>query len=207
MTGEGTTGAAAGAPAERRGRPRSPAVDTAVVETVLRLLEDGVGVAELSMERIAREAGVGKATVYRRWAGKEALMLDVLRSLDEAVPGPAGGCVRDDLVALLEFLRRRGLAKRSSAVLRTVVAQVQARPALWAEYHDTVVAARREAFEAVLRRGMASGEIRADLDTELLTDLFVSPMLSRALFHEWRELPEGLSERIVDTLLEGVRPA
>ncbi|MEX2981845.1 TetR/AcrR family transcriptional regulator [Streptomyces sp. C36] len=207
MTGEATTGAAARAPAERRGRPRSPAVDTAVVETVLRLLEDGVGVAELSMERIAREAGVGKATVYRRWAGKEALMLDVLRSLDEAVPGPVGGCVRDDLVALLEFLRRRGLAKRSSAVLRTVVAQVQARPALWAEYHDTVVAARREAFEAVLRRGMASGEIRADLDTELLTDLFVSPMLSRALFHEWRELPEGLSERIVDTLLEGVRPA
>ncbi|MFI9309343.1 TetR/AcrR family transcriptional regulator [Streptomyces triculaminicus] len=207
MTGEGATSAAAGAPAERRGRPRSPAVDTAVVETVLRLLEDGVGVAELSMERIAREAGVGKATVYRRWAGKEALMLDVLRSLDEAVPGPAGACVRDDLVALLEFLRRRGLAKRSSAVLRTVVAQVQARPALWAEYHDTVVAARREAFEAVLRRGMASGEIRADLDTELLTDLFVSPMLSRALFHEWRELPEGLSERIVDTLLEGVRPA
>ncbi|MBO0656719.1 TetR/AcrR family transcriptional regulator [Streptomyces triculaminicus] len=207
MTGEGTTSASAGAPAERRGRPRSPAVDTAVVETVLRLLEDGVGVAELSMERIAREAGVGKATVYRRWAGKEALMLDVLRSLDEAVPGPAGACVRDDLVALLEFLRRRGLAKRSSAVLRTVVAQVQARPALWAEYHDTVVAARREAFEAVLRRGMASGEIRADLDTELLTDLFVSPMLSRALFHEWRELPEGLSERIVDTLLEGVRPA
>ncbi|MFI9200666.1 TetR/AcrR family transcriptional regulator [Streptomyces sp. NPDC053048] len=191
----------------RRGRPRSAAVDTAVLETVLRLLEEGVTAAELSMERIAREAGVGKATVYRRWPGKEALMLDVLRSLDEALPRPVGGSVRDDLVALLEFLRRRGLAKRSSAVLRTVVAEVRSRPALWAEYHGTVVRARREAFEAVLRRGTATGEIRADLDTELLTDLFVSPMLSRALFHEDKELPEGLSERIVDTLLEGVRPA
>lgn len=190
----------------RRGRPRSAAVDTTVIETVLRLLEGGVTVAELSMEGIARRAGVGKATVYRRWAGKEALMLDVLRSLDDDGPRPTGGPVRDDLVALLEYLRRRGLAKRSSAVLRTVVAQVQAHPRLWAEYHGTVVRARREAFEAVLRRGMAEGEIRADVDTELLTDLFVSPMLSRALFHEWKELPDGLSERIVDTLLEGVRP-
>ncbi|MEU4211335.1 TetR/AcrR family transcriptional regulator [Streptomyces sp. NPDC026206] len=197
-----------GAPAGRRGRPRDAAVGTAVIETVLRLLEEDVTVAELSMERIAREAGVGKATVYRRWAGKEALMLDVLRSLDEeAGPRLTGGSARDDLVALLEFLRRRGLAKRSSAVLRTVVAQVRTHPRLWAEYHDTVVRARREAFDAVLRRGMAEGEIRADLDTELLTDLFVSPMLSRALFHERSELPEGLAERIVDTLLEGVRPA
>ncbi|MEU8581736.1 TetR/AcrR family transcriptional regulator C-terminal ligand-binding domain-containing protein [Streptomyces abikoensis] len=192
-------------PAERRGRPRSAAVDRAVIETVLRLLEDGVTVAELSMERIAREAGVGKATVYRRWAGKEALMLDVLRSLDAGAPELAGGPARDDLVALLEFLRRRGLAKRSSAVLRTAVAQVRAHPRLWQEYHDTVVAARRRAFHEVLRRGMAAGEIRADLDVDLLTDLFVSPMLSRAILHDWQELPEGLAEQIVDTVLEGVR--
>ncbi|WP_414169428.1 TetR/AcrR family transcriptional regulator C-terminal ligand-binding domain-containing protein [Streptoverticillium reticulum] len=192
--------------ADRRGRPRSAAVDTAVIETVLRLLEDGTTIGDLSMERVAREAGVGKATLYRRWAGKEELMLDVLRSLDEAQPGLPGRSAREDLVLLLEYLRRRGLAKRSSALLRTVTAQVQAHPRLWKEYHETVVQARREAFFAVLRRGMANGEIRADLDVELLTDLFVSPMLSRAIMHEWKELPEGLAEQIVDTVLEGVRP-
>ncbi|MGP8302271.1 TetR/AcrR family transcriptional regulator [Streptomyces inhibens] len=192
--------------AERRGRPRSAAADSAIIEAVLRLIENGVSIGELSMERIAREAGVGKATIYRRWSGKSALMLDVMRSLDVQGPPPAGDSVRDDLVALLEFLRRRGLAKRSSALLRTVVSHVQAQPELWAEYHNAVVRARHEALLAVLRRGVANGEIRADHDLETLADLFIGPMLARALLHEWKELPEGLAEDIVDMVLEGVRP-
>ncbi|MFF8789571.1 TetR/AcrR family transcriptional regulator [Streptomyces sp. NPDC015125] len=189
----------------RRGRPRSAAADSAIIEAVLHLIEDGASIGELSMERIAREAGVGKATVYRRWPGKSALMLDVMRSLD--VPGPLldGTSVRDDLVSLLEFLRRRGLAKRSSALLRTLVSHVRAQPELWAEYHDTVVRARREALLGVLRRGVANGEIRTDQDLETIADLFVGPMLARALLHEWKELPENLPADIVDMVLEGVR--
>lgn len=199
---------AASVAGQQRGRPRSAAVDSAVIETVLRLLEEGVTIAELSMERIAREAGVGKATVYRRWDNKEALMLDVLRSLDVIrTPELPGTSVRDDLVQLLQFMRRRVLAKRSSALLRVVMAQVQAHPRLWQEYHDTVVAARREACYQVLRRGMAEGEIRPDLDLELFLDLMVGPMLTRSILHEWRELPEELPGQIVDTLLRGARPA
>ncbi|MGP3947198.1 TetR/AcrR family transcriptional regulator [Streptomyces sp. 7N604] len=192
--------------AERRGRPRSAAVDTAVIEAVLRLLEEGTPVGRLSMERIAREAGVGKATVYRRWPGKEALLLDVMRSLDVHTPEAAGVSVRDDLVLMLEFLRRRGLAKRSSAVMRAVITEVTSHPDLWKEYQDTVIRGRRDAVYEVLRRGMATGEIRADVDLELLADLFTGPMLARVVLHEWQELPEGLAERIVDTVLEGVRP-
>ncbi|MDT3397357.1 TetR/AcrR family transcriptional regulator [Streptomyces sp. B1866] len=173
---------------------------------MLRLLEDGVTVSELSIERIAREARVGKATVYRRWPGKEALMVDVIRSLDEPMPPARGASVRDDLVQALEFLRRRGVARRDSALLHTVLGQMRANPRLWREYHDTVVAARREALHAVLRRGMAAGEIRADEDVDLLTDLFTGPMLARSVLAEWRELPEGLAERIVDAVLDGVRP-
>ncbi|MEU9110536.1 TetR/AcrR family transcriptional regulator [Streptomyces sp. NPDC048483] len=191
---------------ERRGRPRSAAADSAIIEAVLRLIEEGAAIGELSMERIAREAGVGKATVYRRWSGKNALMLDVMRSLDTPPPPLNGTSVRDDLVSLLEFLRRRGLAKRNSALLRTVVSHVQAHPELWEEYHETVVRARNEALLRVLRRGMASGEIRSDRDVETLADLFVGPMLARAILHQWKELPEGLAEDIVDMVLEGVRP-
>ncbi|MFH9422885.1 TetR/AcrR family transcriptional regulator [Streptomyces sp. NPDC017529] len=208
----GTTGEAAGTRAAgegadpRRGRPRNAAADTAIIEAVLHLIEDGVSIGELSMERIARQAGVGKATVYRRWPGKSELMLDVMRSLDTDIPPPAGESVRDDLVGIIEFLRIRGLAKRNSALLRTVVTHVKAQPALWREYHETVVQARREVLLSVLRRGMERGEIRTDRDTDLLADLFVGPVLSRALLHEWADLPEGLAEEIVDTVLDGVRP-
>ncbi|TJZ55484.1 TetR/AcrR family transcriptional regulator [Streptomyces piniterrae] len=202
----GQSGQPVQAAPERRGRPRSAAADTAIIEAVLRMIENGASIGELSMERIAREAGVGKATVYRRWPGKGALMLDVMRSLDETGPPLDGASLRDDLVSLLEFLRRRGLAKRNSAVMRTVVSHVQAQPELWAEYHNTVVRARHEALIDVLRRGVANGEIRADHDVETIADLFVGPMLARAILHEWKELPEGLAEDIVDMVLEGVRP-
>ncbi|MGW7552222.1 TetR/AcrR family transcriptional regulator [Streptomyces rimosus] len=196
----------AAAPAPCRGRPRNAAADTAIIEAVLRMIEDGVSIGELSMERIAREAGVGKATVYRRWPGKSELLLDVMRSLDTDIPPPAGESVRDDLVGIIEFLRIRGLAKRNSALLRTIVTHVKAQPVLWREYHETVVQARREVLLSVLRRGMACGEIRTDRDIDLLADLFVGPVLSRAVLHEWADLPEGLAEEIVDTVLYGVRP-
>ncbi|MFP8963657.1 TetR/AcrR family transcriptional regulator [Streptomyces nanhaiensis] len=189
-----------------RGRPRSAAADRAIIGAVLRLLERGIGVGALSMEGIAREAGVGKATVYRRWPGKDALLLDVMRALDEPPPEVRGRSVREDLVEILEGLRRKGLAKRDSALLRTMMSHFHSHPRLWQEYHDTVIRARRETLHAVLRRGVAEGEIRSDLDVELLGELFVGPMLSRALLHEWRELPEELSEQIVDGVLDGARP-
>ncbi|MFI1329783.1 TetR/AcrR family transcriptional regulator [Streptomyces sp. NPDC020845] len=187
------------------GRPRSAAVGAAIIEATLRLIEEGATIGELSIEGIAREAGVGKATVYRRWSGKDALMIDVVRSLEEPSRPALGVSVRDDLVTILERMRRRGLAKRSSALLRTVLTQMHANRKLWRAYEDHVIAARREVMYEVLRRAMANGEIRADLDVELIADLFTGPMLSRTILHERKALPEGLAENIVDTVLEGVR--
>ncbi len=189
-----------------RGRPRSAAADSSIVETVLRLLEEGATLGELSMERIARSAGVGKATVYRRWANKDALLMDVVRAIDEPLPPLTGASVRDDLVTLLEVMRQRTLAKRSSALLRNVVGHLQGSPELWRQYHDTVVRTRREAMHAVLLRGVRTGEIRDDLDVRLLTDLIAGPMLARALMYERAPLEDGLAERIVDAVLDGVRP-
>ncbi|MFF7213604.1 TetR/AcrR family transcriptional regulator [Streptomyces sp. NPDC008238] len=203
----GPDAGAAPAPALRvpRGRPRNAAADTAIIEAVLSLLEEGATIGELSMERIARAAGVGKATVYRRWAGKNALMLDVMKSVDEQTPRLAGRSVRDDLVTCVEFIRRRALVKRSSALLRNVIAQAQTEPELWAAYHDTVIVARRAQVRDVLQRGVRTGELRDDVDPELLGDLFIGPMLSRSMLRPDATLPEGLSELIVDSVLQGVR--
>ncbi|MFD5518331.1 TetR/AcrR family transcriptional regulator [Streptomyces sp. NPDC127066] len=190
-----------------RGRPRSEAVERAIVEGVMKLLEDGVPLADISIERLARTAGVGKATIYRRWSGKEELFVDVLRGAEPADPELPGVSMRDDLVVLLESLRRRGLVSRSSAILHNVYAQMKSSPKLWAAYDATVIAPRRQLGYEVLRRGQENGELRDDVDVELLNDMFVGPMLVRSVMRPDTELPEGLAEQIVDTLLEGLRPA
>lgn len=210
----GTSGGPSGGPGcaggegARRGRPRDAGVGRAVAEAVLRLVGEGVTFAELSMEGIAREAGVGKATVYRRWPNKDALLLDVIASVEAPVPVAGTGVLRDDLIAAVEYIRRRSLAKRESAIMRSMLSQAQSNTALWQRYHDTVVAARRRMLIDLLQRGIDSGELRADLgdDLDLLTDLVVGPVLARATLRPNAPLPDDLAERVVDTLLTGLAP-
>ncbi|MFF9085114.1 TetR/AcrR family transcriptional regulator [Streptomyces sp. NPDC014991] len=189
-----------------RGRPRSEAVEHAILEGVMKLLEEGVPLAELSIERVARTAGVGKATIYRRWSGKEELFVDVVRAAEPPDPELPGTSLRDDLVVLLESLRRRGLASRSSAILHNVYAQMKSSPRIWAAYHASVIEPRRVLGLDVLRRGRENGELRADVDLELANDMFVGPMLVRAVMRPDADLPEGLAAQIVDTVLAGLRP-
>jgi AcrR family transcriptional regulator len=165
-----------------------------------------VPLAELSMERIARTAGVGKATIYRRWRGKEELFVDVVRAAEPAEPLLPGTSLRDDLVVMLEWMRRRGLAGRSSAVLRNVHAQMKSSPRIWAAYETSVVRPRRNALVEVLRQAQQRGEIRADVDVRLAYDLLTGPMLLRSVLRPDGDLPEDLAERIVDTVMEGLCP-
>ncbi|QIQ05073.1 TetR/AcrR family transcriptional regulator [Streptomyces liangshanensis] len=188
----------------RRGRPRSEAVERAILEAVVALLEDGVPLGTLSIERIARTAGVGKATIYRRWQGKEALFVDVLREIEPPEPTLPGKSPLADLTVLLESLRTRGLAQRSSAFLHSVFAEMKSRPTLWAEYQRTVIEPRRQAMLAVLRRAVAEGELRDDLPVDLMYDLLVGAMLVRTLHRPDAPLPEDLAEQIVGAALEGL---
>ncbi|MFD5893791.1 TetR/AcrR family transcriptional regulator [Streptomyces sp. NPDC060366] len=190
----------------RRGRPRSEAAERAILQAVVRLLEEGEPLAGLSIERIARTAGVGKATIYRRWSDKEELFVDVLRAIEPPEPALSGTSGLADILVGLESLRRRGLAQRSSALLYNVFAQMKSHPKLWDAYHDTVIAPRRAAMTAAVRRAVAAGELRDDIDVELIDELIVGPMLVRTIHRKDAPLDDDLAERILRALLEGLRP-
>ncbi|MEV5974825.1 TetR/AcrR family transcriptional regulator [Streptomyces sp. NPDC051921] len=190
----------------RRGRPRSEAADQAIFDAAIGLLESGLALADVSIEKIARTAGVGKATIYRRWPGKEELFVDLMRSVEPPDPVLPGTSLRDDFVALLETMRQRGLAKRTSALLHNVFQQMQLYPKLWDAYHHTVIEPRRRMGLDAIRRGIERGEIRSDLDAELVNDLFVGPLLLRSIFLPGATLEPGLPEEIVDTIMDGLRP-
>lgn len=188
------------------GRPRSAAAERAILDAVISLLEAGEPLAGLSIERIARTAKVGKATIYRRWNGKEELFLDVLRDMEPPDPVVSGTAGLADLRVLLESQRTRGLAQRSSVLLHNVFVQMKSHPRLWTEYQDTVIAPRRIAMLDAVRRAVDAGELRADLDVELMDDLFIGAMLVRTLHRRDAPLPEDLVDRIMDALMRGLGP-
>lgn len=189
-----------------RGRPRSKAVEQAILEAVMNLLEDGVPLGDLSVERIARTAGVGKAAIYRRWSDKEDLFVDVIRAAESDIPALPGTSMRDDLVVLLESLRQRSMVGRLSAILHNAHAQTRNSPKIWAAYRAGVITPRRDLGLAILRRGRTNGELRTDVDLELAVEMFVGPLLMRSFAGSDPDLPDGLAEQIVDTVLHGLRP-
>ncbi|MEZ0093778.1 AcrR family transcriptional regulator [Streptacidiphilus sp. EB129] len=193
------------AAARRRGRPRSGAAEQAIVDAVLDLLEQGGTLTGLSIEGIAARAGVGKATIYRRWSNKEELLLDVLRRTDEPEPEITAESVRDCLVEVLEYLRRAALARRSHTSLGALSAELRALPELYRHYHSQIIEPRRLRLRQLLERGVQRGEIRGDVDLDLLGELIVGPMLSRTLLQPEPRLDDPtLSATIVDTVLQGI---
>ncbi|MBO4204939.1 TetR/AcrR family transcriptional regulator [Micromonospora echinofusca] len=185
------------------GRPRSSRADEAIVEATLDLLAEGTTVEALSIEAIAARAGVGKATIYRRWSGKEALLRDALRTLKGPPPVPAGVSVRDDLITLLTVIGDNSDA-RAVRIMPCLVPEVHRSVEQYRLYQE-LVEPRRQAMREVLWAGVDRGEIRPDLDVEVALAILTGPMLVQKLLRWQPDLDDAhLAERVVDTVLAGL---
>jgi AcrR family transcriptional regulator len=193
----------AGAP-RRPGRPRSERAEHAIIEAALALFAES-GVEGLCIERVAARAGVGKATIYRRWPGKEDLLLDALAALKTPLPEPRGHSVREDLIALLEAMAVDTADPRRTREFALLLGEGQKYPRLLARYQETVVEPRREVFRQVLRRGVASGELRAGIDVDAALFMLVGAVMVRGKY-EPEVISPGYAERVVDELLRGLTP-
>jgi AcrR family transcriptional regulator len=195
-------------PAERAsGRRRDQRADAAIIEAVLDLVSDGATLSGLSLVTIAKVAGVSRNSVYRRWKTKDDLYLDVLASINRPLPKLAASRVRDDLIDLLAVMIERTLNPRASRILRALNAEAELFPELHRRYFDEIVTPRRAAMLEVLTRGMATGELRQDLDVGFTAGVLVAPILARMASGAVEDLdPIKTSERVVDLLLTGIQP-
>ncbi|WP_062443581.1 TetR/AcrR family transcriptional regulator [Herbidospora daliensis] len=189
-----------------RGRPRSERAEKAIVDATLDMIGEGVTVSELSIEAVASRAGVGKTTIYRRWANKEDLVVDSLATLRLPMPEPGGADVRADLVEYLEVMRSESSELRNRCITNIALNEADRFPDLYRRFRELVIEPRREAFRQVLRRGVATGELRPDLDVEVAMSMLVGAML----FHTKMSgpgypVPDDLPERLVDEALRGFR--
>jgi AcrR family transcriptional regulator len=184
------------------GRPRSSRADAAIIEAVLELLAEGTTVEALSMESVASRAGVGKATIYRRFADKDELVLAAVKAIKQPPPEPRGQSVREDLIALAGHVGRvrDGLAGR---IMPCMVPELQ-RPGRLRDLYLQLVEERRDITRSVLRRGIATGELRPDTDVELAVVLLAAPIMMSTLGLVLRLDTEHLAERTVDAVLRGI---
>jgi AcrR family transcriptional regulator len=191
------------APGHRRpGRPRSERAERAIIEAALALFAE-CGVDALCIEKVAARAGVGKATIYRRWPGKEDLLIDALASLKTPLPEPRGRSAREDLIALLQAMSADTADPRRTREFALLMGEGQKYPRLLARYEETVVEPRREVFRQVLRRGAATGELRADIDVDAALFMLVGAVMIRGRYEPEVISPE-YAERVVDELLRGL---
>jgi AcrR family transcriptional regulator len=185
------------------GRPRSARVDEAIIEAVLDLLAEGTTIEALSIESVATRAGVGKATIYRRWANKEELIVDAVASLKGPVPQVAGDSVRGDLVTLLNALKHNQLG-RAGRIMPCLVPEIRRNPRVY-ERWQLAMAPRKQVLREVLERGVRTGELRADLDIDIAVLMLNGPMLIQMIMNWDPNLSgDGLAERVVDSVLAGI---
>lgn len=192
------------ATARPAGRPRSEKAEKAILEATLDLIGDGMGVSELSIEAIAARAGVGKTTIYRRWSNKEDLVVDALATLKSPVPPLAGESVREDLIVLLEAMRTEAGQQRTKCIMNIAMSESDRYPALFARFRKIALEPRRAAMRAVIERGVASGELRSDLDVEIAMATVAGSMIWHTKWGHEGDLTPELSGRIVDLLMRGM---
>jgi len=185
------------------GRPRSARADEAIIEAVLDLVSEGHTVDSLSIEAIAARAGVGKATIYRRWANKEALIVDAVIAMKAPVGTVRGESVREDLISLLSSVGQH----RNPRLGRVTVCLLPElnRSEILRDRYQEVIEPRRAVMRAVLVRGIQTGELRPDIDVELTLLMLSGPMLAQSMLHWNPKIDEdGLAERLIDQLLAGI---
>jgi AcrR family transcriptional regulator len=204
-TGPPTTDHRAGAvrpPSPRRpGRPRSERADQAILSAALDIFAE-CGPDALCIEQVAAKAGVGKATIYRRWPGKEDMLLDALGTLGTQLPEPQGRSVRADLIALLNAVCRDAADRRRARLFALLQGVGSRYPRLMDTYIRAVVQPRRDMVRSVLQHGVATGELREDTDIEAASFLLDGAVL--ASMYGPGPVDARYARRVVEELLRGL---
>ena len=170
----------------RVGRPRNHEADQAILRAAVELFIE-CGVQGSSIERIARRAGVTRATVYRRWPTKEALLIEALKQYREQAlrsSGPAVGMTLDKIVQwLVEVVPEVLAVPQSRILLARLAGSLPELPELMAIYWKTGVAPRRAAFVQALDQAREQGRLARDMDAEMLLDMLGGALLYRMLVY------------------------
>jgi AcrR family transcriptional regulator len=184
------------------GRPRSESAHRAILAAANRLLERD-GFHGVSVEAIAAEAGVSKATIYRWWPNKAAVVMDAFLAaigpqLSFPPDVPARDSVRAQMRTLVDLFNQR-----TGRTIAALIGQAQADPDLAEAFRARWIANRRAIAREILARGIANGELRPDSDIEVALDSLYGALYFRLLV-DHLPLTRDFVDHLVDQVFAGL---
>ncbi|MGA8500608.1 MAG: TetR/AcrR family transcriptional regulator [Candidatus Sulfotelmatobacter sp.] len=186
------------------GRPRSEQARLAILRSTLKLLGKN-GFSELTIESVAAHAGVGKATVYRWWSNKAALIADAFASsTTRKLHFPDTGSVRTDMSQQMRQLIKIFCSRRGR-IVSAILGGGQSDRDLITAFRERFLWPRRQEAYATLRRGIERGELRKDLDMDLILDSLYGPIYMRFLIRHGKLTPDFV-DSLCELVLGGAHP-
>ncbi|MCU1648738.1 MAG: TetR family transcriptional regulator [Nocardia sp.] len=162
------------------------------------LVENGFG--GLTIESIARRAGVAKQTIYRWWPSKVEILLDTLiEDTDKRLPFPTAQPTAESIRGYLRGFARFLTRDPAGKVLLTLIAEAQHNPGTAESFHERYLGPRREQERDMLARAIEAGEISPRLGPDATMDALVGPIVYRALTGS--SIPRDLVDTLVEDLL------
>lgn len=186
-----------------RGRPRNREADAAILQATVSLLGES-GFHRLTMEDVARRAGVGRATVYRRWRTKEEMIINALDTLMADFQVPETGDLHEDLFAMTCWLRNGLLTAPEGRLLPHLAAQAVSNPNFPSSHMESWVCPWRDAMEAVLVHGRDEGRVRDDVNLTGVVDMLAGVVILRLFLGQGRPLADEEIRGMLDAVLGGV---
>jgi AcrR family transcriptional regulator len=183
----------------RGGRPRDPSRDGVIRAAILRLLAD-VGYGALTMDAVASEAGVGKATIYRRWRTKQDLVVDTISDLNRAeASAPDTGSLEGDLRQMLRSLVSVINGPTGAATL-SLLSTVPHQPALAEAFQNGPLAVWRQSFEEIWARAEQRGEVRPGVGGSVAAETTSALLVQRWLL-TGRPVDDAFADEVIDTVV------
>lgn len=190
---------------KKLGRPRSEKTKTDILTASYDLLIEN-GFAAVTVEKIAERAGVSKATIYKWWPNKAAVVIEAfLNATSQKLPIPdTGSTIEDMFIQVNNFVKF--LMSRKGNVLSEIIAEGQFDPKLADIYRKAYFKPRRSISKQILERGISRGELRKDLNMELTIDLIWGPVFYRLLI-TGEVIDDIFVKNLMNYVFEGIKKA
>jgi len=161
-----------------------------------------MGYDRLSIDAIARSAGVGKTTIYRWYASKEELVASAIESVREEIEIPDTGTLSSDIDCIIEIAVKTTLTPLGRQILAMIISAASSSPQFAQVYWTKYLLPRRQAFQVAIERAKTRNEIPADTDSDLVFDLLSGIMLYALVFMPSVEPVEAYIRRAVGLILK-----